>query len=163
MKPGKSRAQNSSIHLNNGGIQLTVQHSKDLRQKYREDVALHYADRIRMEIVNREFWLDFAIAFSPAIFSFNDIENEWEYEKQWMQRVVELAQSEHTTIPHPTFEMLRKTGTLRVQNRDNGRAFTISLKDWENVIFFVGVDKGPHYQMNISEIEDWLSRLEMVQ
>ena len=141
---------------------MTIKRSKELRQQYREDVEIHHADRIRMEIVNREFWLDFAIAFSPAIYSYKDIESEWKTEKQWMARIVELVQSEHSTVSHPTFEMLRKTGKLNVTNPDNGRPFTISLKDWENVIFFVGVDKGPHYQMNISDIEDWLSRLEMV-
>ena len=105
---------------------MTIKRSKELRQKYREDVALHYADWVKMEQINKDYWLDFEGTFCTAIFSFKDIENEWEYEKQWMQRVVELAQSEHTTISHPTFEMLRKMSTLNVRNPDSRKPFTLS-------------------------------------
>ena len=141
---------------------MTIHHSEELRQKYREDVALHYTDGIKMEQINIKYGKDFIRECGHTILSWYEIGQELEYEQKWMQRVVELVQSEHTTIPHPTFEMLQKTGTLRVRNPDNGKVFTIYLKDWKDVVFYIGVDKGPSYQMNISEIEDWLSQLEII-
>ena len=141
---------------------MTIQHAKELRQGYREDVALHYANWAKMKQINSKYWNDFIIQCNLADYTLYEMAREWEYEKKWMQRVIELIQAEHDKHTHPTFKILQKTGTFRVQNPDNGKVFTICLRDWENVLFFVGVDEESSYQMNPSKIEDWLSRLGVV-
>lgn len=74
----------------------------------------------------------------------------------------------------PTFEQLREKRKLRVSNPDNGIRFVVSLRDWESVLWFVRVFpenrkrvRGTpfttaHRLMSRTNIEDWLSRLELV-
>ncbi|HLE18823.1 MAG TPA: hypothetical protein VI728_11125 [Syntrophales bacterium] len=66
----------------------------------------------------------------------------------------------------PIFEQLKKYQRLNVMNPDNGRRFTIELKDWRNCVFFIGIIEGgkhitPHYAKSINDIEDYLSRLQL--
>ena len=70
---------------------MTIQHSEELRQKYRKDVALHYTDWVKMEQINSKYWGDFVRECNPAIFSWYEIPKEWEYEKKWMQRVIGVS------------------------------------------------------------------------
>ena len=74
----------------------------------------------------------------------------------------------------PTFEMLRERRELPVVNPDNGVRFTISLKDWQGVLWWVKVvpDQprssdaiNPYVQDHILmahlRIEEWLEHLRL--
>lgn len=74
----------------------------------------------------------------------------------------------------PTFAMLREKRRLAVLNHENGLRFTISLRDWEEVIWSVRVHPAKwrriyahnpycraHCTMPRIEIEDWLARLQL--
>ena len=75
----------------------------------------------------------------------------------------------------PTFEMLRERRELPVVNPDNGVRFTISLKDWQGVLWWIKVipnqrrpsdATNPYVQEHILmarlRIEGWLERLRLV-
>ena len=73
----------------------------------------------------------------------------------------------------PTFEQLRAKRKLRVRNPRNGIRFEVSLRNWQNILWAVRVlpenrkvDRGnpfrtAHRLMSRTNIEDWLSRLEL--
>ena len=66
----------------------------------------------------------------------------------------------------PTFEQLKKQRRFNVINPMNGRRFTVELKDWHGVAYFIGIiERGkhvtPHYGKSIIDIEDYLSRLQL--
>ena len=83
---------------------MTIQHAKELRQGYREDVALHYANWAKMKQINSKYWNDFIIQCNLADYTLYEMAREWEYEKKWMQRVIELIQAEHDKhTPHLRF------------------------------------------------------------
>ena len=74
----------------------------------------------------------------------------------------------------PTFAQLREKRRLRVRNAENGARFTVSLRDWEEMIWAVRVSPEPQWRehrnayatahriMPRIEIEDWLAKLELV-
>jgi len=72
----------------------------------------------------------------------------------------------------PTFEQFREIRQLAVVNPDNGVRFSISLRDWEGVLWAVAVrpcelDKSDwdnpfvtaHRVLSRETIEEWLGRL----
>ena len=73
----------------------------------------------------------------------------------------------------PTFALLREKRRLRVSNPENGARFTISLRDWEEIIWAVRVHPDPewrhhvtphttaHRMMSRIAIENWLEGLRM--
>lgn len=73
----------------------------------------------------------------------------------------------------PTLPMLQSSRKLRVLNPENGIVFTVSLRDWNGLVFGVRVipdsghaDGNPyctkHRVMPKAQIEDWLSELELL-
>ncbi len=75
--------------------------------------------------------------------------------------------------PVPTFALLREKRRLAVRNPENGARFTISLRDWEEIVWSVRVypetqwrDPGNPYTtahriMPRMRIEDWLVELRL--
>ena len=74
----------------------------------------------------------------------------------------------------PTFELLRERRKLPVVNPDNGLRFTISLREWQGVLWAVRVipDKPlpsdadnafvqQHRMVDRAFIEEWLERLRL--
>lgn len=73
----------------------------------------------------------------------------------------------------PTFALLREKRRLRVRNPDNGARFTISLRDWQELLWAVRIHpelrwrqpSNPyttaHRIMSRQRIEEWLGELRM--
>ena len=73
----------------------------------------------------------------------------------------------------PTFALLREKRRLAVYNPNNGVRFTISLRDWEEIIWAVRVHPDPewrhhvtphttaHRMMSRIAIENWLEGLRL--
>ena len=73
----------------------------------------------------------------------------------------------------PTFALLWEKRSLAVCNPENGARFTISLRDWEDIIWAVRVHPDPkwrhhvtphttaHRMMSRIAIENWLEGLRM--
>ena len=71
----------------------------------------------------------------------------------------------------PTFALLREKRRLAVCNPRNGLRFTVSLRDWEEILWAVRVHPGPGYRrrsdpyttahriMERVRIEEWLAEL----
>ena len=78
-----------------------------------------------------------------------------------------------TAAHAPTFALLREKRRLAVCNPENGARFTISLRDWEEIIWAVRVHPDPewrhhvtphttaHRMMSRIAIENWLEGLRM--
>ena len=74
----------------------------------------------------------------------------------------------------PTFALLREKRRLAVRNPENGARFTISLRDWQQMLWAVRVHPEPkwrqrgnayttaHRIMPRPRIEDWLAELQLV-
>ena len=74
----------------------------------------------------------------------------------------------------PTFALLREKRRLAVRNPENGARFTISLRDWQSILWAVRVHPEPkwrqrenayttaHRIMPRPRIEDWLAELRLV-
>jgi len=76
----------------------------------------------------------------------------------------------------PTFELLRERRELAVLNPDNGARFTISLRDWQGLLWAVRVRPSvwsgrdwdnpfvtAHRLLSREAIEAWLGRLRLWQ
>ena len=73
----------------------------------------------------------------------------------------------------PTFALLREKRRLAVRNPENGARFTISLRDWQSMLWAVRVHPEPkwrqhgnayttaHRIMPRPRIEDWLAELRL--
>ena len=73
----------------------------------------------------------------------------------------------------PTFALLREKRRLRVRNPENGVRFTISLRDWQAMLWAVRVQPEPtwwqpgnayttaHRILPRTRIEDWLAELQL--
>ena len=73
----------------------------------------------------------------------------------------------------PTFALLSEKRLLAVYNPNNGVRFTISLRDWEKIIWFVRVYPAPPWRHHVTshttahrmmarlEIENWLEGLRL--
>ena len=73
----------------------------------------------------------------------------------------------------PTFALLREKRRLRVRNPENGARFTISLRDWQAMLWAVRVHPEPRWRqpgnayttehriMARGRIEDWLAELRL--
>ena len=73
----------------------------------------------------------------------------------------------------PTFELLREQRRLRVRNPENGICFTISLRDWQEMLWAVRVHPEPQWRapenayttahriLPRPRIEDWLAELRL--
>lgn len=74
----------------------------------------------------------------------------------------------------PTFELLRERRELAVLNPDNGARFTISLRDWQGLLWAVRVRPSElserdwdnpfvtaHRLLSRAAIEAWLGRLRL--
>ena len=73
----------------------------------------------------------------------------------------------------PTFALLREKRRLRVRNPENGARFTISLRDWQAMLWAVRVHPEPQWRqagnayttahriMARGRIEDWLAQLRL--
>ena len=73
----------------------------------------------------------------------------------------------------PTFALLREKRRLRVSNPENGARFTISLRDWQDLLWAVKVEpelrwrqpSNPyttaHRIMARRRIEEWLAELRL--
>jgi hypothetical protein len=82
-----------------------------------------------------------------------------------------MNRSQRSTTDAPTFALLREKRRLRVRNPENGARFTISLRDWQQMLWAVQVhperpwrDPGNPYTtahriMPRPRIEDWLAEL----
>lgn len=81
------------------------------------------------------------------------------------------------TCPHaenaPTFALLREKRRLRVKNPENGACFTISMRDWKDMLWAVRVRPEPrrrthenayttdHRILPRHRIDDWLAELRL--
>ena len=73
----------------------------------------------------------------------------------------------------PTFALLREKRRLAVCNPENGARFTISLRDWQAMLWAVRVIPAPkwrqpgnayttaHRILPRAQIEDWLAELQI--
>ena len=73
----------------------------------------------------------------------------------------------------PTFALLREKRRLRVRNPENGARFTISLRDWQQMLWAVRVHPEPQWRqpgnayttthriLPRTRIEDWLAELQL--
>ena len=73
----------------------------------------------------------------------------------------------------PTFALLREKRRLAVRNPENGVRFTISLRDWQSMLWAVRVHPEPKWQQRDNafttahrilpraRIEDWLAELRL--
>jgi hypothetical protein len=73
----------------------------------------------------------------------------------------------------PTFALLREKRELRVRNPENGARFTISLRDWQSMLWAVRVHPEPEWRQRgnayttahrilpRTRIEDWLAELQL--
>ena len=73
----------------------------------------------------------------------------------------------------PTFALLREKRRLAVRNPENGARFTISLRDWQSMLWAIRVHPEPkwrqrdnayttaHRIMPRPRIEDWLAELRL--
>ena len=73
----------------------------------------------------------------------------------------------------PTFALLREKRRLRVRNPENGARFTISLRDWQQMLWAVRVHPEPQWRQSgnayttahrilpRTRIEDWLAELQL--
>ena len=73
----------------------------------------------------------------------------------------------------PTFALLREKRRLRVRNPENGARFTISLRDWQAMLWAVRVHPEPQWRqpgnayttahriLPRPRIEDWLAELQL--
>lgn len=74
----------------------------------------------------------------------------------------------------PTFALLREKRQLRVSNPENGVCFTITMRDWQEMLWAVRVHPEPEWQTDQNayttahrilprrRIEDWLAELRLV-
>ena len=73
----------------------------------------------------------------------------------------------------PTFALLREKRRLAVRNPENGARFTISLRDWQSMLWAVRVHPEPKWRQRSNpyttahrilprpRIEDWLAELRL--
>ncbi len=73
----------------------------------------------------------------------------------------------------PTFALLRDKRELRVRNPKNGARFTISLRDWQAMLWAIRVHPEPEWRqpgdayttahriLPRHRIEDWLAELQL--
>lgn len=73
----------------------------------------------------------------------------------------------------PTFALLREKRELRVRNPENGARFTISLRDWQSMLWAVRVQPEPEWRqpgnayttahriLPRPRIEEWLGELQL--
>ena len=73
----------------------------------------------------------------------------------------------------PTFALLREKRRLRVRNPENDARFTISLRDWQSMLWAVRVHPEPQWRqpgnafttahriLPRTRIEDWLAELRL--
>ena len=73
----------------------------------------------------------------------------------------------------PTFALLREKRRLAVRNPENGARFTISLRDWQQMLWAVRVHPEPQWRqpgnayttahriLPRTRIEDWLAELQL--
>jgi hypothetical protein len=78
-----------------------------------------------------------------------------------------------TATAVPTFALLCEKRRLRVRNPENGARFTISLRDWQSMLWAVRVSPEPtwrqpdnayttaHRILPRHRIEDWLAELQL--
>jgi hypothetical protein len=80
----------------------------------------------------------------------------------------------HRSTPNvPTFALLREKRRLRVRNPENGARFTISLRNWQQMLWAIQVHPEPEWRqpgnpyttahriMPRPRIEDWLEELRL--
>ncbi len=84
-----------------------------------------------------------------------------------------MNRSPQTRPNAPTFAQLREKRRLRVRNPENGARFTISLRDWEQLLWAVRVEPEPgwddpknpftraHRILSRSRVEEWLRGLRL--
>ena len=84
-----------------------------------------------------------------------------------------MRHSQLPTTNAPTFALLREKRRLRVRNPENGARFTISLRDWQAMLWAVRVHPEPplrqrgnpyttaHRILPRTRIEDWLAELQL--
>lgn len=85
-----------------------------------------------------------------------------------------MRRSPRPMTNRPTFALLREKRELRVRNPENGARFTISLRDWQAMLWAVRVQPEPEWRqpgnayttahriLPRPRIEDWLSELRLV-
>ncbi len=83
------------------------------------------------------------------------------------------SEARRRTNAAPTFTLLREKRRLAVRNPENGARFTISLRDWQQMLWAVRVHPEPkwrqrdnacttaHRIMPRPRIEDWLAELRL--
>lgn len=84
-----------------------------------------------------------------------------------------MNRSPHPKTNAPTFALLREKRRLRVRNPENGARFTISLRDWQAMLWAVRVHPEPQWRhagdayttahriLPRTRIEDWLGELQL--